>query len=128
MLSPIGISPASAAGCYRQGCNNQDPQAMGCSADAKSLDSYTWNGFYVEMRFSPSCSAAWTRATVNDCSHGGSIKTIAWYDWQATQWAAQSNVQVPCYGTTWTKMFSYYFYIQSCIQLYGGPQYCTRTH
>ncbi|TDW15514.1 uncharacterized protein DUF2690 [Kribbella kalugense] len=101
---------------------------MGCAADAKSLDAYTWNGFYVEMRFSPSCSAAWTRATTSDCRYGGSIKTIAWYDWQATQWAAQSNVTVPCYGTRWTNMFNFYFYIQSCIQLYGGPQYCTRTH
>jgi hypothetical protein len=121
-------TPASAAGCYRQSCNGQDPQAMGCAADAKPIDSFTWNGIYVEMRLSAVCSAAWTRATYNGCNLGGSIYTIAWYDWQATQWAAQSSESVPCGGVTWTNMYSFYFYIQSCIQLYGGPRHCTQTH
>jgi hypothetical protein len=95
------------------------------------IDSFTWNGVYVEMRLSGTCSAAWTKSTYPRCDNGaaGSIRTEAYYDWEGKQWAATTSQSISCNGQpTYTGMLSFYFYVRSCIYLYSGVQYCTSLH
>lgn len=128
----VAPTPALAASCYRQSCNFQDPISTGCSASSTgTIDSFTWNGVYVELRLSGTCSAAWTKSTYPRCDNnaGGTIYTEAFYDWQGTQWAATTDAPISCNGvSTYTKMLSFYFYVRSCIHLYSGIRYCTALH
>jgi len=43
-LSVLAASPASAASCYGRSCNDLDPQASGCSSDARTIDEFTIGG------------------------------------------------------------------------------------
>ncbi|WP_203913051.1 DUF2690 domain-containing protein [Rhizocola hellebori] len=53
--------PANAGGCYGSSCNGRNPQGL-CSADARTAKSVTTPyGVLVELRYSPSCRAAWGR-------------------------------------------------------------------
>jgi uncharacterized protein DUF2690 len=77
----IVVAPgASAAACWDTSCDGQDPQATGCSGDAYTLTSADiwmhtpWGsarGGTLEVRFSPSCQAQWTRLYVppDNCNH-----------------------------------------------------------
>ncbi|MCX5055514.1 YjfA family protein [Streptomyces sp. NBC_00201] len=52
-------SPASAAtSCLGPGCNGLNPANTVCANDARTIDT-TWSG--VELRYSPTCRAAWAR-------------------------------------------------------------------
>ncbi|MFJ9738341.1 DUF2690 domain-containing protein [Streptomyces sp. NPDC101166] len=57
-------APASAAptaSCYGSSCEGKDPDTY-CSDDAKSPVAGVWLGqAFVELRYSPSCRAAWAR-------------------------------------------------------------------
>ncbi|WP_043663205.1 DUF2690 domain-containing protein [Streptomyces xylophagus] len=55
-------TPASAAGCYGSSCEGKDPAAY-CQSDAITpSNGAVWLGpAYVELRYSPSCRAAWAR-------------------------------------------------------------------
>lgn len=58
----MAVSPASAAGCYGPSCRGYDPEAMGCSADGRTIHSYRSEyGSLFELRYSSSCGAAWVR-------------------------------------------------------------------
>jgi hypothetical protein len=128
----VTATPAQAATCYRASCNYQDPVSTGCSsASTGTIDSFSWNGVYVELRLSGGCSAAWTRSTYPRCDNGaaGTISTEAFYDWQGTQWAGTTSAPISCNGgSTYTSMFSFYFYVRSCIHLYTGVRHCTALH
>ncbi|MCY9785709.1 hypothetical protein KIK06_17625 [Nocardiopsis sp. EMB25] len=61
-------APAAAAGCYDQGCNGEDPYAMGCVNDAVmvSLDyvqTSTGTG-RAEHWHSPACMADWATTRI----------------------------------------------------------------
>jgi hypothetical protein len=58
MLVPTS---ASAATCYASSCTFKDPQATGCAADAFTAKSAVRSGRTVELRYSPTCRAAWAR-------------------------------------------------------------------
>jgi hypothetical protein len=51
----------SAATCYAKSCPGQDPQTTGCAADAFSPDTKYIDGRKLELRYSPTCRAAWGR-------------------------------------------------------------------
>lgn len=68
--SGSGVATMS-VGCYGDTCSGKDPQAMGCSADARTLasyrrvpDAYSDDDWLVELRYSHNCQAQWTRGTV----------------------------------------------------------------
>jgi len=64
LAMPLGFTqPARAATCYSYSCDTLDPQAAGCAGDAYTRYEYTFRGYRVELRVSPKCWAAWTRAT-----------------------------------------------------------------
>ena len=132
-LTVTEAAPAHAATtCYRASCNFQSPVNTGCSSSsAGTLESFSWNGVYVELRLSGVCRAAWTKSTYPRCDNGaaGTIYTEAFYDWQGTQWAATTSAPISCNGvSTYTNMLSFYFYVRSCIHLYSGIRHCTSLH
>lgn len=121
---------AHAAGCFGHGCDGQDPQQMGCSADAITWpDEFTFGDTRIELRYSANCYAAWTRSTGGwhccdfahirgwDSSFGGTLIKDYW---------AQLN------GTNWTSMVSFTYWVQSCVgndafgSAYDGQ--CTGRH
>ncbi|WP_441250901.1 DUF2690 domain-containing protein [Kitasatospora sp. McL0602] len=67
LLAATGVAAlpgtASAAGsCSGAGCTGKDPQAAGCGDDAVTSASFSGASVRVELRYSPSCHAAWARA------------------------------------------------------------------
>lgn len=50
---------AYAASCSYGGCTGKDPVAQGCGGDARTVA--TGGGSLIELRYSPSCRAYWTR-------------------------------------------------------------------
>jgi len=60
-------TPANAAGCYGSSCEGKDPAAY-CQSDAITpSNGAIWLGSaYVELRYSPSCRAAWARISQAD--------------------------------------------------------------
>ncbi|NHD16346.1 DUF2690 domain-containing protein [Actinopolyspora sp. BKK1] len=55
-------SPQRAAvGCYGPSCTGENPEAMGCGADARTLEQVYINGTAFEIRYSPACDASWGR-------------------------------------------------------------------
>ncbi|WP_369146318.1 DUF2690 domain-containing protein [Streptomyces sp. R44] len=58
----LASSPASAAtSCYAAGCTGLDPSTTICQNDARTVS--VSDRFGVELRYSPTCRAAWARAT-----------------------------------------------------------------
>ncbi|MFE5716686.1 DUF2690 domain-containing protein [Streptomyces sp. NPDC056501] len=62
-------SPASAAtSCYASTCQGKDPATTVCQSDARTVRTAAWG---VELRYSPTCRAAWARKT-----SGASFDTV----------------------------------------------------
>lgn len=72
----LAVLPASVsagaparAGCSGVGCNSQDPNVMGCGADATTAEEFTavhansGRSVRVELRQSHACRARWLRVT-----------------------------------------------------------------
>ncbi|WP_370949750.1 DUF2690 domain-containing protein [Amycolatopsis sp. cg5] len=74
--------PAFAVSCSYNACNGKDPQAAGCSADARDLGHYVndW-GDYVELRHSPACGAVWTRLTTTQCQWVKPVLELGYLDY-----------------------------------------------
>lgn len=77
------VAPAaSAATCYASTCSGNDPQTTGCSSDAYTAyttTAYNANGapVTVELRYSPTCRAAWSRLTNNIlASDGATVRQV----------------------------------------------------
>ncbi|MFC0029779.1 DUF2690 domain-containing protein [Micromonospora chaiyaphumensis] len=50
-------------------CNGKDPNALGCTGVTKA-DGQAKNGVYIELRYSSTCQAYWTRYTNSGGSTG----------------------------------------------------------
>jgi Protein of unknown function (DUF2690) len=76
----VTAKPAHAAAnatCRGQSCNGQDPDTMGCGADAQTLSmsstsSPTYGGLTLQIRYSPTCQALWPRLVGSGCLYGDS--------------------------------------------------------
>lgn len=71
-LCLVVVTPAAAVGCSGTGCNGQDPEVMGCAADAFTMASAPIHDAYnntnvgtVDIRYSPTCKTNWGRATMS---------------------------------------------------------------
>ena len=72
-LGPLGIAGAApTVGCRGSGCNGKSPVAMGCAADAASINKVvdedrasggTFGRQVVTLRYSRRCNASWARVT-----------------------------------------------------------------
>lgn len=78
---PTSAAPALAAaapGCTWTACTGKDPSAQGCSADARTVSSFSarWRSnvtgpAHVEVRHSNACHARWLRITAPDSDYAG---------------------------------------------------------
>ncbi|MEV0726210.1 DUF2690 domain-containing protein [Micromonospora purpureochromogenes] len=110
--------PAHAAGCYRNTCNGQDPQAKGCANDARNLESFWYQGAspwlqntLLELRYSPACDAAWVRTTGGDClSSWRPCVSALQVSGGSEQWGGPSG------GQKWTNMWSFRYLVRGCFR------------
>lgn len=124
-------TPAAVAGCNGNSCTGADPQAMGCAADATTIDEFTYSARF-ELRYSRACNAAWTRVTSNT-TYNTIFAQIRGYNSYPAGIDAPANqvygVQVVA-GQTWTRMVSYQLWVRSCHASWftGGARGCTGVH
>ncbi|MEX0172460.1 DUF2690 domain-containing protein [Streptomyces sp. LMG1-1-1.1] len=91
----VGVaSPASAAtSCYATSCNGLDPSTTICQNDARTVSTGSTG---IELRYSPTCRAAWARKQ-NNGSHTSYITVVNTnYD--------QYLATVSPWGGGWTRM------------------------
>ncbi|MGW4797431.1 DUF2690 domain-containing protein [Nonomuraea sp. NPDC004297] len=127
----IGTAATSAT-CYGDGCGGKDPNAAGCSADARTLAEFTMTGsagwrFLVEMRYSAACHASWTRlshANNPDCI----FSATAWH------WAYQTGTGISNFSpritvghncSAWTVMMSKAGRVNRACGVALDQEYCT---
>lgn len=64
----VNVPSASAVTCYGDYCSAKDPQASGCSADAKTIaTAYIYGSggtSWVNLRWSPTCKTNWAQSNV----------------------------------------------------------------
>ncbi len=127
----VGVSPAHAAGCFDWGCDGKDPQAYGCSADAFTIENFSYGGAYLELRYSPACRAAWTRSTSNTWYNTVFAHIDGWDQLGGGNLIRDYWAQVVS-GTTWTAMVPFDLWVQSCVgpDAWGAayPGQCTSRH
>ncbi|MEV0269352.1 DUF2690 domain-containing protein [Hamadaea sp. NPDC050747] len=120
------ITPAAAAGsCWGSDCNHYDPNTLGCGSDAYTLEKITENLVTIELRYSPSCYAAWTRFEVH--SDFAFPTTVFLRGSSTTEYR---NLPIYEGAKGWTAMVSFQQAVKSCMQWYNGGYYeiCTPTH
>lgn len=117
-LSLVASTPASAAGCSWSSCNGKDPASMGCGADAYNLESFWYNGSsqwlqgtLLELRYSPSCHAAWVRTTGGDCFDvWRPCIAVLEVSGGSEQWTGPNG------GQNWTNMWSFAQWVRGCFR------------
>lgn len=118
----IPASPAMAASCSGSGCTGKDPNAQGCSPDARTIDEFTYLGARFELRYSPACFAAWTRVT-SSTHHNTLFAQIR------TDGNTVYGVQVTA-GQNFTRMINFAHLVRSCGAAWfdASPWVCTSYH
>ncbi len=116
LLGAPAASASAAASCLGSTCNGLNPANTTCQNDARTVQ----NSGEVELRYSPSCRAAWGRFpnapksskleirnsqgkkyTTNGPSGGGTFFSVMINDKDVTAWACgywDSNTQSQCTG------------------------------
>ncbi|GIF49381.1 uncharacterized protein DUF2690 [Asanoa ferruginea] len=130
----VVASPALAASCWADSCNYLDPQTNGCSSDAGNIQAIDPEGWYdVELRYSPSCYAAWARAKSRLGGGGGPrYHYLKLQVWSAASGGTLLRVETrhidelpPAGQSVWTAMHSYGNYVQACIKDANDFGWCT---
>jgi hypothetical protein len=142
VAGPGTVTAAGAAGssviqasrsCYAGTCTGKDPQIYGCSDDAITIDEFTAGKARIELRYSESCFAAWTRVTVRQGTEPW-MCNLAFAQIRAYTTADKRKgvywVQHDCPGTTWTKMWTFTDFVRACNALgpTADPDECTARH
>ncbi|MEU6163265.1 DUF2690 domain-containing protein [Streptomyces tanashiensis] len=108
-----------AAGCSGAGCDNRGPVSMGCDADAVtkgSATSRTHSGLRVELRWSPTCQAAWARVTATGEQWYERYGVIEKWSGKGSGFQRSLQVTFPNPGSDWTNMLgSPTAYYRACI-------------
>jgi Protein of unknown function (DUF2690) len=122
LLSPALQPSASAAtSCYATTCTGVDPQTSGCSKDARNIDEHSSGGGLVvyELRYSPTCYAAWTRIKAGPgvTNGGGVYGQILGFDCGTADTTCLQVIegrQALDNEVTWTRMISFTYWVRSC--------------
>jgi hypothetical protein len=115
--------------CSGSACNGQDPAAEGCSGDATTLESVMANDYTIELRYSPSCQAAWMRGTggfndPNSCN-GWTQEYLGRIEGSSDGGQTLAAVNETCMdgGTFWTTMVSAADYsTRACLVFADSPR------
>ncbi|TDC38518.1 DUF2690 domain-containing protein [Micromonospora sp. KC213] len=106
-------------------CNGKDPVKMGCSGSTVA-DGVAKNGVYIELRYSSSCQAYWTRYT-NDPGSAGEARI------KSTTGSLIYRKNLAAYKgeTGWTPMMAANQRPEGCLFFYYAPfseymEYCPR--
>ncbi|MFL6163101.1 MAG: DUF2690 domain-containing protein [Jatrophihabitantaceae bacterium] len=78
------VTPLST--CYGSSCTGLWPDGTSCAGDAQTVRSTTLSGRLIELRYSPSCRAAWGR--ISNGAIGDGVQVInsnGAYDYQQIQ-------------------------------------------
>jgi hypothetical protein len=130
LVLPLTASPATAAACYYTSCNGRDPQSTGCSSGARTLTKIPdWevSGARVELRYSPSCHAVWTRID-NYAGLPGVAKVIGYY---GGGYREELKTLAAYKGeVAWTNMVSDAYVTYACIRRWADRWYeiCSTGH
>ncbi|GAA3169294.1 MULTISPECIES: DUF2690 domain-containing protein [Streptomyces] len=133
--APAGATTPSTQSfqCYDGGCTGKDPQAMGCAADAVTIEQiYVWDNIW-DLRYSPACNAHWGRLSQNG---GGNSWTTNLdgtppdahppYTFTAVAYSYSNGFE-----RTWTAMGAGRDNVRMCTHVeyvYPTPWYCTKTY
>ncbi|MFU8853329.1 DUF2690 domain-containing protein [Micromonospora sp. SL1-18] len=107
------------ATCSGNSCNYKDPQATGCAAGARNLDEWTYRGYRVEHRYSPTCRTVWVRATYVS---GNAYSFGAYLETRLTAGNVRQNVLWRG-NTGWSGMYSYTYYSRAVAVTNTGTYY-----
>lgn len=102
-----GIASIPLTSCYGDDCADEDPVMQGCDNDAQTIETATnYRDADWELRYSPTCNAAWTRVTSNT-PLDGYAHAVGYNcedaDETCVNWV--ESVSIPA-GRSWTKMIS----------------------
>jgi len=124
-IALVPASPAAAAiGCYADTCTGRDPDKMNCT-DGTTIASFSLGAnFYVELRLSVACYAAWARVTNTWYANGGSQNLFVEIDGHPCGTSSSCTDvykgQQAFYGTDWTDMISFNDWVRACEVDYPG--------
>lgn len=131
-------SSAAMAYCSSAACNGKDPHATACDQDAKPLDSFRYGNFFVELRYSPRCYAAWTRISGGNpnqgCIGGWTARNMGVIEGSP---AGVGPYYICAQGYTYyTQMIDFHRWVRSCYLIDGdfnnqpptGNRACTGWH
>jgi hypothetical protein len=123
-----GVPPCNGRpACHAASCIGLDPQTSGCSADAKPLETAPLYGdLKVELRWSPTCYAAWVRI-----SGGGFCASV----WGPCGAVVQASGEDPFdegisarAAPGWSRMVSFTYWTRGCavrFVQFPPPNYTT---
>jgi Protein of unknown function (DUF2690) len=137
LCAGLAAAPAAhAASCSYDNCKNVDPQSTDCRSDARNVDSFVYGGSdpglagaLLELRYSPSCHAAWVRTTGGNCFQ-------IWVPCVAGMQSDDGTLRLttPSGDQHWTTMESFHRYVRGCfyhLDAQGEPSTrdgCTAWH
>lgn len=128
------VGPATAAttaGCSGAECDGQDPQRLGCGNDARTLETNEVGGWFtVELRFSPTCRAAWTRYDNYRGTEGQAV--VRGYSAGVHRLSKYKTLAAYTGEKSWTPMVSFTYTVYACGRhyhdLWGWDEWCTGPH
>lgn len=125
LFAVMGASAVHAASaqayCQGAGCNNQNPRTTGCDQDARPLESFYYGNFFVELRYSPRCYAAWTRISGGNPQQGciGGWTRTNFGVLQGSPGGKQDMVCARDGYTFYTRMLDYHLWVRACYGWIG---------
>jgi uncharacterized membrane protein len=91
--------------CWQSGCNGQDPVQENCDVNAITLGNVDYDGYTLQLRYSPDCDAKWVRVltpTAEPFQVANSNGDVASY------------TSVP-YSWSWSNMVNGYYHGWGCL-------------
>nr|WP_238420101.1 helix-turn-helix domain-containing protein [Streptomyces taklimakanensis] len=117
-LRSASESTAGTVGCSGFECKGQDPQRLGCHIGVWTAAKIEEGDIRLELRYSPSCRAAWSRIT------GGSVGDVARVE-EARGTVEERAIRYD--HDTYSPMVEAHFpaAVRACAELVDGRELCT---
>jgi Protein of unknown function (DUF2690) len=134
LLVPLVVggttTSALAVGCNGNGCTGLNPVSMGCSGDARTIDSYRSGSMTVNLRESPACFAVWAQIVgTGSSSYGGAI--LGYTSTSNPYPSVEYIATPPSPQGSYSLMVSFHYWTKACLAFNAsgwGTQGCTGFH